>query len=143
MSVRCFDSECDPLGILRTLTVVFLCSLGLAMAGFFYFSGVLLRKLMGDPNLEGISHIVVDEIHERGMNEDFLLIVLKSLLQKRENLRLILMSATLNAKLFSEYFGGAPSTHIPGFTFPVQEFYLEDALETTGDNMMPMWWSGM
>lgn len=94
--------------------------------------GVLLRKLMGDSNLDGISHIVVDEIHERGMNEDFLLIVLKSLLQKRGDLRLILMSATLNAKIFSEFFGGAPATHIPGFTFPVKEYYLEDVLDLTG-----------
>ncbi|GMH39242.1 hypothetical protein BSKO_07140 [Bryopsis sp. KO-2023] len=95
----------------------------------FCTSGVLLRKLMGDPKLDGVSHIIVDEIHERGMNEDFLLIVLKSLLHKRRDLRLILMSATLNSKLFSAYYGGAPMTHIPGFTFPVQEFFLEDALE--------------
>lgn len=46
--------------------------------------GVLLRKLMSDSSLDGISHIVVDEIHERGMNEDFLLLVLKSLLQTEE-----------------------------------------------------------
>lgn len=107
---------------------------------FPFYSGVLLRKLMGDPSLEGVSHIVVDEIHERGMNEDFLLIVLKSLLQKRENLRLILMSATLNAKLFSDYFGGAPATHIPGFTYPVQELFLEDALEASGDSMTLLCW---
>lgn len=41
------------------------------------------------------------------------------------------MSATLNAELFSEYFGGCPMLHIPGFTFPVKEFYLEDVIEMT------------
>jgi HrpA-like RNA helicase len=66
-----------------------------------------------DRNLKGVTHVIVDEIHERGMNEDFLLIVLKDLLPRRPELRLVLMSATLNAELFSSYFGGAPMIHIP------------------------------
>lgn len=56
---------------------------------------------------------MVDEIHERGMNEDFLLIILRDLLPHRPDLRLVLMSATINAELFSKYFGGAPMKHIP------------------------------
>ncbi|KAJ6323205.1 hypothetical protein OIU77_012939 [Salix suchowensis] len=60
------------------------------------------------------------------MNEDFLLIVLKDLLPRRQDLRLILMSATLNAELFSSYYGGAPTIHIPGFTYPVRAQFLED-----------------
>nr|GMC64641.1 DExH-box ATP-dependent RNA helicase DExH3 [Ipomoea batatas]GMC68144.1 DExH-box ATP-dependent RNA helicase DExH3 [Ipomoea batatas]GMD46616.1 DExH-box ATP-dependent RNA helicase DExH3 [Ipomoea batatas] len=79
----------------------------------FCTSGILLRRLLSDRNLDGITHVFVDEIHERGMNEDFLLIVLKDLLPRRRDLRLILMSATLNADLFSGYFGGAPTIHIP------------------------------
>ncbi|GAB4836200.1 hypothetical protein Ancab_001114 [Ancistrocladus abbreviatus] len=98
----------------------------------FCTSGILLRRLLSDRNLNGISHVFVDEIHERGMNEDFLLIVLKDLLQRRRDLRLILMSATLNAELFSNYFGGAPMIHIPGFTYPVRAHFLEDVLEMTG-----------
>lgn len=66
-----------------------------------------------DPNLSGISHLLVDEIHERGMNEDFLLIILRDLLPRRPDLRLILMSATINADMFSTYFGNAPTMHIP------------------------------
>lgn len=66
-----------------------------------------------DPNLTSISHLLVDEIHERGMNEDFLLIILRDLLPRRPDLRLILMSATINADLFSTYFGKAPTMHIP------------------------------
>lgn len=61
----------------------------------------------------GVSHIIVDEIHERGMNEDFLLIVVRELLVNRPNLRVILMSATFNAHLFSSYFMDAPMLNIP------------------------------
>ncbi|KAF8390072.1 hypothetical protein HHK36_024593 [Tetracentron sinense] len=98
----------------------------------FCTTGILLRRLLVDRNLKGVSHVIVDEIHERGMNEDFLLIVLKDLLPRRPELRLILMSATLNAELFSSYFGGAPMIHIPGFTYPVRTHFLENVLEMTG-----------
>ncbi|XP_073030341.1 DExH-box ATP-dependent RNA helicase DExH3 isoform X1 [Primulina eburnea] len=98
----------------------------------FCTSGILLRRLLSDRNLADVTHVFVDEIHERGMNEDFLLIVLKDLLPRRRDLRLILMSATLNADLFSDYFGGAPMIHIPGFTYPVTAHFLEDILEMTG-----------
>ncbi|KAJ8437201.1 hypothetical protein Cgig2_007551 [Carnegiea gigantea] len=79
----------------------------------FCTTGILLRRLLVDRTLKGITHVIVDEIHERGMNEDFLLIVLKELLPLRPELKLILMSATLDAELFSSYFGGAPVVHIP------------------------------
>ncbi|KAK9733114.1 hypothetical protein RND81_04G044400 [Saponaria officinalis] len=98
----------------------------------FCTSGILLRRLLSDRNLNGVTHVFVDEIHERGMNEDFLLIVLKDLLPRRRDLRLILMSATLNAELFSSYYGGSPMIHIPGFTYPVRPHFLEDVLEITG-----------
>ncbi|CAI5478313.1 unnamed protein product [Closterium sp. Yama58-4] len=98
----------------------------------FCTTGVLLRRLASDPLLTGVTHIVVDEIHERGMNEDFLLIVLRDLLPRRSDLKLVLMSATLNADLFSQYFNGAPTLHIPGFTYPVRSYFLEDVLELTG-----------
>ncbi|CAA7390557.1 unnamed protein product [Spirodela intermedia] len=97
----------------------------------FCTTGVLLRRLVQEPDLGGVTHLLVDEIHERGMNEDFLIIILRDLLPRRPNLRLILMSATINADLFSKYFGGAPIIHIPGRTFPVAEVFLEDILEKT------------
>ncbi|GMQ11438.1 hypothetical protein CsSME_00054076 [Camellia sinensis var. sinensis] len=103
----------------------------------FCTTGILLRRLLVDRNLKGITHVIVDEIHERGMNEDFLLIVLKELLPRRPELRLILMSATLNAELFSSYFGGAPMIHIPGFTHPVRSQFLENILEMTGYRLNP------
>ncbi|CAH1431364.1 unnamed protein product [Lactuca virosa] len=98
----------------------------------FCTTGILLRRLLVDRNLKDVTHVIVDEIHERGMNEDFLLIVLKELLPRRPELRLVLMSATLDANLFSTYFGGVPVVQIPGFTHPVHSYFLEDVLETTG-----------
>ncbi|KAL5830491.1 hypothetical protein ACOSQ3_019959 [Xanthoceras sorbifolium] len=98
----------------------------------FCTTGILLRRLLVDRNLKGVTHVIVDEIHERGMNEDFLLIVLKDLLPRRPELRLILMSATVDAELFSSYFGGASIINIPGFTYPVRTHFLENILEMTG-----------
>ncbi|KAK3189435.1 hypothetical protein Dsin_028996 [Dipteronia sinensis] len=98
----------------------------------FCTTGILLRRLLVDRNLKGVTHVIVDEIHERGMNEDFLLIVLKDLLPHRPELRLILMSATVDAELFSSYFGGAKIINIPGFTYPVRTHFLENILEMSG-----------
>jgi len=80
----------------------------------------------------------MDEVHERSIDSDFLLIILRDLIQSsRPDLRLILMSATVNADTFASFFqspGHAkpPNVHIPGFTYPVETLYLEDALELTG-----------
>jgi ATP-dependent RNA helicase DHX57 len=95
-------------------------------------TGILLRKLQMDPFIGDVSHVIVDEIHERGVDTDFLLIILRDLLQKRpRDLKVVLMSATMDAELFSNYFHGAPCLHIPGRTFPVQRFFLEDIVEMT------------
>ncbi|KAK4479906.1 hypothetical protein RD792_015450 [Penstemon davidsonii] len=103
----------------------------------FCTTGILLRRLLVDRNLKGVTYVIVDEIHERGINEDFLLIVLKDLLPRRPELRLILMSATLDAELFSSYLGGAPVVHIPGFTYPVKTHFLESILEATRYQLTP------
>ncbi|XP_057198416.1 putative ATP-dependent RNA helicase DHX57 isoform X2 [Triplophysa rosa] len=97
----------------------------------FCTTGVLLRMLEGDAELGGVSHVIVDEVHERTEESDFLLLVLKDLIVKRSDLKVILMSATLNAELFSQYFNNCPSIHIPGRTYPVEQFFLEDALAKT------------
>ena len=80
----------------------------------FMTTGILLRRLHGDPMLEGVTHVLVDEVHERSLDSDFLLIILRDLLPKRPDLRIVLMSATINADLFSRYFGGCPVMTIPG-----------------------------
>ncbi|KAI7863168.1 P-loop containing nucleoside triphosphate hydrolase protein [Spinellus fusiger] len=97
----------------------------------FCTTGVLLRRLHSDPTLMGISHVMIDEVHERSVDSDFLLIILRQVLKKRKDLKVVLMSATINQKLFSDYFGGAPAIEIPGFTHPVKDIYLEDIIEMT------------
>jgi len=83
-------------------------------------------------DFQDITHVVLDEVHERTIDSDFLLVVLRRLMQKRPDLKLILMSATVDAQRFSNYLGGVPVMNIPGRTFPVEMKYLEDAVEMTG-----------
>jgi ATP-dependent RNA helicase DHX29 len=82
-------------------------------------------------DFQDVTHVVLDEVHERSIDSDFLLIVLRRLMQKRPDLKLILMSATLEAQRFSTYLGGVPVLNIPGRTFPVETKFLEDAVEFT------------
>ncbi|XP_017564513.1 ATP-dependent DNA/RNA helicase DHX36 [Pygocentrus nattereri] len=92
-------------------------------------TGIILQWLRSDPCLSSISHLVLDEIHERNLQSDVLLTIVKDLLRTRDDLKIILMSATLNADKFSKYFGNCPMIHIPGYTFPVKEYLLEDVVE--------------
>ena len=102
----------------------------------FCTTGVLLQRLRWDPTLEGITHVFVDEAHERTADADFLLILLRRLLRSgaAPQLRVTLMSATVDAGRFIDYFAGEPgeptprSTHIPGRTFPVDEVFVEEYL---------------
>uniref|UniRef100_A0A3Q2PRE9 RNA helicase n=1 Tax=Fundulus heteroclitus TaxID=8078 RepID=A0A3Q2PRE9_FUNHE len=94
-------------------------------------TGIILQWLRSDPLLSSISHLVLDEIHERNLQSDVLLVIVKELLNLRDDLKVILMSATLNAEKFSNYFDKCPMIHIPGLTFPVEEFLLEDIIEMT------------
>lgn len=91
--------------------------------------GVLLRKL--EAGLRGVSHVIVDEIHERDVNSDFLLVVLRDMVHTYPDLRVILMSATIDTTLFSKYFNDCPVLEIQGRTHPVQQFFLEDCVELT------------
>lgn len=93
-------------------------------------SGILLRMLEGT-SVNEVTHIIIDEVHERSIESDFLLIILKTLLQVRKDLKVVLMSATLDAERISEYCGGCPTVSVPGRTFPVQTNFLEDAVQLT------------
>nr|XP_018900837.1 PREDICTED: putative ATP-dependent RNA helicase DHX57 [Bemisia tabaci]XP_018900838.1 PREDICTED: putative ATP-dependent RNA helicase DHX57 [Bemisia tabaci] len=95
----------------------------------FCTTGILLRRLENDPLLNSVTHILVDEVHERSIESDFLLLFLKEMKPHRPDIRIILMSATLNSNLFGEYFSGVPVIHIPGRTFPVDQYFLENVLE--------------
>lgn len=98
----------------------------------FCTTGILLRRLHSDPTLQNITHVMVDEVHERSVDSDFLLIILRELVRKRKDLKLILMSATINSEFFSAYFDGCPVYEIPGFTHPVEELYMEQIVARTG-----------
>uniref|UniRef100_A0ABM5GMB6 ATP-dependent RNA helicase DHX30 n=2 Tax=Pogona vitticeps TaxID=103695 RepID=A0ABM5GMB6_9SAUR len=94
--------------------------------------GILLRKLQGNPHLEGVSHVIVDEVHERDVNTDFLLILLKGIQKQNPHIRLVLMSATGDNKRFAQYFGDCPVVKVPGFMYPVKEYYLEEIMAMLG-----------
>ncbi|KAF1985745.1 P-loop containing nucleoside triphosphate hydrolase protein [Aulographum hederae CBS 113979] len=93
--------------------------------------GIVLRMLESAKGLDDISHLIIDEVHERSIDTDFLLIILRPLLDRRPDLKVILMSATVDAQRFSKYLNDAPIITVPGRTFPVQTKYLEDAIELT------------
>ncbi|XP_012495448.1 PREDICTED: ATP-dependent RNA helicase A isoform X1 [Propithecus coquereli] len=91
--------------------------------------GVLLRKL--EAGIRGISHVIVDEIHERDINTDFLLVVLRDVVQAYPEVRIVLMSATIDTSMFCEYFFNCPIIEVYGRTYPVQEYFLEDCIQMT------------
>ncbi|KAL9610490.1 MAG: hypothetical protein Q9167_004799 [Letrouitia subvulpina] len=111
----------------------------------FVTTGVLLRRLQTSgvskealvAAVADVSHVIVDEVHERSLDSDFLLILLKDILGKRSDFKVILMSATLDADIFETYFNGNSSVariEIQGRTFPVEDYYLDDVLSITGFN---------
>ncbi|KAI0778819.1 P-loop containing nucleoside triphosphate hydrolase protein [Trametes elegans] len=94
----------------------------------FCTTGVVLRRLGSGDRLDDVTHIIVDEVHERSVDGDFLLLELRELLKTHRKLKVILMSATINHEVFVRYFNNAPLLTIPGFTHPVEDLYLEDYL---------------
>ena len=91
----------------------------------FMTDGVLLAETRSDPLLRAYDTIIVDEAHERSLNVDFLLGILKRILEKRRDLKVIVSSATLDTERFSQFFGGAPTLSIPGRLFPIEIQYRE------------------
>lgn len=78
-----------------------------------------------------LTHLIIDEVHEREKVTDFLLIAIREALQVNPHLKLILMSATLDAEQLSQYFGGCPVINIPGRLFDVETMHLDDVLMKT------------
>ncbi|MDB6045826.1 MAG: ATP-dependent helicase HrpA [Gammaproteobacteria bacterium] len=97
--------------------------------------GILLKELESDRQLRRYDTLIIDEAHERSLNIDLLLGVLKQLVPKRPDLRLIVTSATIDPGRFSTFFGGAPVIEVSGRSYPVEILYRplmaedEDAAE--------------
>lgn len=141
---RVSDERCSPVGD----------EVGYAIRGesaqkpgitkiIFVTTGVLLRRLQTSggttddvvASLADVSHVFVDEVHERSLDVDFLLILLRTVLARRKDFKVILMSATLDANIFEQYFNQASTVgriEIQGRTFPVEDHYLDEVLRFTG-----------
>jgi ATP-dependent helicase HrpA len=98
--------------------------------------GILLQELKADPYLSRYSVIMIDEAHERSLNIDFILGLLKKLTEQRSDLKVIISSATINAEVFSEYFNKCPVIHIDTETYPVNIKYTPPAFEKNEDSML-------
>lgn len=111
----------------------------------FVTTGVLLRRLQTSggrvddviASLADVSHIIIDEVHERSLDTDFLLNLIREVMRmEKDMIKLVLMSATLDAATFRGYFASeglsVGSVEIEGRTFPVDEYYLDDVIRMTG-----------
>lgn len=123
----------------------------------FCTTGIFLKRMQSaleeggsarNRSLDDVTHIVVDEVHERDVDTDLLLVVLKRLLADRKArgkpIKVILMSATIDPKLFQEYFPdeqGKPASiiEIPGRSFPVQKYFLDDFVSQVAQERETSW----
>lgn len=96
--------------------------------------GVLLRESLTNPDLDQYSCIIMDEAHERALNTDVLMGLIKKVLTRRRDLKLIVTSATMNSDRFARFYGGAPEFFIPGRTFPVDIQYSKSPCEDYVDS---------
>jgi RNA helicase HrpA len=98
--------------------------------------GILLQELKGDRDLSRYSVLMVDEAHERSLNIDFILGMLKGILARRPEFRVIVSSATINVEVFSEYFDGCPIVTIDAPMFPVEMIYSPPEIEGDPESLL-------
>ncbi|KAK8921185.1 hypothetical protein KSP39_PZI020394 [Platanthera zijinensis] len=105
------------------------CSRTLSPGIIYMTDNSLLQHYMNDTSLNGISHIIIDEAHERSLNTDLLLALIKKKLFERFDLRIIVMSATADASKLADFFYGCCTFHVKGRTFPVDIKYVTDVTD--------------
>ena len=97
--------------------------------------GILLQEMKLDPWLSKYSMLMVDEAHERSLNIDFILGLLKRVLSERHDFKVIVSSATINTELFSDYFDGCPVVKIDAITYPVTVVYEPPVIPVSGGGL--------
>jgi HrpA-like RNA helicase len=90
-----------------------------------YFTAVTSE----DPTFKDFKVLLTDEIHERGIHSDTLMAQLKQVVESRRDFRVVVMSATIDARRFADYFRGAPVVEVPGVNFPVTEYFDAEGLD--------------
>ncbi|CAN6455402.1 unnamed protein product [Victoria cruziana] len=120
-SVICYPSYCSSFQLLNKKII-------------YMTDNCLLQHFMLDTNLSNVSFVVIDEAHERSLNTDLLLALVKKLLFRRPDLRLIIMSATADARKLSDYFFGCDNFHVTGRTYPVDIQYVTSLSEPSNSN---------
>jgi HrpA-like RNA helicase len=98
--------------------------------------GILLQELKADPLLRNYGVMLVDEAHERSLNIDFILGLLKGVLSQRADFKVIISSATINTNVFSQFFDSAPIISIDARIHPVEVFYMPQVHAGNSDEMM-------
>ena len=98
--------------------------------------GILLQELKGDRTLSRYSVLMVDEAHERSLNIDFILGMLKGIISQRPEFRVIISSATINVEVFSEYFDGCPVVSIDAPMYPVELTYAPPEVEGDHESLL-------
>jgi len=129
LAERIAQERCQPLGVDVGYQVPFG---GKAPNAKLVFTtlGVFRKRMLQDTELDNITHVVFDEVHERDKLADFNMIFVRDLLKRRSDLRVILMSATLQMETFERYFEGASKIEVPGRVFPVSELYMDEIAAT-------------